>query len=838
MSVGNSGAGDGGSRSDHAERPGTAMTSGDIHTSALHGVMDLPTMSDAENLPKQIGKYKIVRKLGRGGMGVVLLGVRDDDQFHKRVAIKLIRRGIDTAADGSEVLKRFDLERQVLGALNHPNIARLLDAGQLPEPDGRPYFVMEYVEGEPIDEFCDRMQLSTEQRLTLFQKVCAAVQHAHQNLVIHRDIKPGNILVDVNGEPKLMDFGIAKLINPAMGALTMATAHDRGPMTPEYASPEQVQGKPVSTISDVYALGVLLYELLTGRRPYRLKSKAIDAMVRAICEDEPERPSTAVTHEEVQETNSGETRTVTADTLAKPREGAVTKLKRRLSGDVDNIVLMAMRKSPQRRYPSAEALAADIQRHLEGQPVTAAPDSVVYRAGKFVRRNKMGVAAVAAVVLAIAAGGTIAAVEWRREHAERIAKEAALARSQQLLGAVRKFGTAYTKELPRVIGPLEESTPALRALADSAITGLQDLRADFADDVDMQREVANAYALAGRIRAGMRGGTENDGPAGLKLLDEALSVHQKVVTMAPTDRRAKMELATTLIYRADALKLQKRGEDSKKCYAEALKVIEDLGAENLDDPVVARTYATTLLARGDSLRGEGKLEDAGKLYTKSMSIRERLASGADRDLMRQRDLSVGLNRIGLWKRESGDSDGAIDAFRRAYEIRERCLKQERTARTMADAATASSEYGMALLDLSPPKIDQAEPVLTRAVELVENLSCSDASDKRGLPALVRARTDLGVLRIAQGDSAAAAALFTKAIQGAKDSAPDSKDPVFLQELVRAHHELGDLRHASKDDAAARAEYQAALRLVADMGDVDGVKQIEDSLRQALAALKR
>ena len=796
-----------------------------------------------ETLPKQIGPYKIVKQLGRGGMGVVLLGTRDDDNFHKRVAIKLIRRGIDTATDGREVLKRFDLERQVLGALNHPNIARLLDAGQMPEPDGRPYFVMEYVEGEPIDEYCDRMELSTEQRLGLFQKVCAAVHHAHQNLVVHRDIKPHNIMVDVHGEPKLMDFGIVKLLNPAMAAVTLATSWDRGPMTPEYASPEQVQGKPISTASDVYALGVLLYELLTGRRPYKLKSRAIDAMVKAICEDEPERPSTVVTQEKSEENLDGTTRTTTADALAKPREGAVTRLKRKLAGDVDNIVLMAMRKSPQRRYPSAEALAADIGRHLGGQPVVAAPDSFVYRAGKFVRRNKLSVAAALLVIASIVGGGLAAGIAWKHEQAARIAEQsarlaeqAAKDRATHLLGAVRTFSSAYTRELPRVIAPLEDSTPALRALATSAIAGLGDLPTEFATDVDMQREIANAYTLAGRVRGGMRGGSEGDSAEGLKLLDQALKVRRNVIALAPTDTKAKMELATTLVYQGDALKLQNRPAEWKAAQTEALKIIEDIGDQHIDDPILSRVYAVTLSSRADALPPGGK--DAGALIEKSLAIREQLAQGAERDLVRQRDVTVGLNRLALWHKEQGDLNAALPLLKRAYDIRENLIKIDANARTKRDVAVAASPYALTLLELSPPSTTDAEKLLTRALDLLNSLACSDASDTRNRTDLVRAHTDLGALELIRSAPAAAITHLTRAIDQAAGGPQDKRDAVLLQELARAREKRADAHAALHDTPGAKADYQSALALIQQIGpDLPGMSEAQTRVNAAIAKLK-
>ncbi|MFN7932056.1 MAG: serine/threonine-protein kinase [Bryobacteraceae bacterium] len=340
---------------------------------------------------ERLGPFRILRKLASGGMGSVFLAARDDDQYHQQVAIKLIRYGLNR----EDILRRFRAERQILANLAHANIARLLDGGVTAE--GLPYLVMEFVDGLTIDAYCRDKNLPIKSRLRLFLTVCEAVQSAHSSLVVHRDIKPANILVTADGVVKLLDFGIAKILHqgtqPEEPALTRAT--DRV-MTPEYASPEQIRGEPVTTATDVYALGVLLYELLAGQRPFRLDNTSAAEAERIICESDPDKPSTAAG----KLTTDGHT------------------LSRQLSGDLDNIVRMAMRKEASRRYPSAGALAEDIRRYLDGFPVVAAPDSWGYRSGKFVRRHKAGVAMAALVALLIvgfAIGMGILATRAQRE---------------------------------------------------------------------------------------------------------------------------------------------------------------------------------------------------------------------------------------------------------------------------------------------------------------------------------------------------------------------------------------------------------------------------------------
>jgi eukaryotic-like serine/threonine-protein kinase len=317
---------------------------------------------------RRIGSYKVVREIGRGGMGSVYLAVRADDEFRKRVAIKLVKRGMDT----DFVLKRFRNERQILASLDHPNIAHLLDGGTT--DDGLPYFVMEYIQGQPVELYCDNTRLSVQDRLKLFRRVCSAVAYAHQNGIIHRDIKPSNILVTADGAPKLLDFGIAKILNPEIAIDTIdPTLTAMRMMTPKYASPEQLRGQAATALSDVYSLGVLLYELLTGRHPYRLRNLAPHEVARLICEEDPERPSLAISRDPEPEPDDedGDGVVATAELISRLRATTPEALRRDLARGLDQIVMKATRKEPHLRYSSVEDFSEDVRRYLEGSPVTA-----------------------------------------------------------------------------------------------------------------------------------------------------------------------------------------------------------------------------------------------------------------------------------------------------------------------------------------------------------------------------------------------------------------------------------------------------------------------------------
>jgi serine/threonine protein kinase len=333
----------------------------------------------------KIGAYRIVPEVGYGGMAVVYLGERDDQNYRKRVAIKMVKPGTGT----EQVLHRFRNERQTLAALDHPNIVKLLDGGST--ENGLPYLVMEYVEGLPIDRYCDQNKLSVPDRLTLFRDVCSAVQYAHQNLVIHRDLKPGNILITKEGLPRLLDFGIAKLLNPEFFETPLVTRMEWRAMTPEYASPEQVLGEPVTSATDIYSLGVLLYEILTGHRPYQVARNSRREIERQVSETEPPRPSTQVSTDPER-----------LNAIAEMRAAEPKQLVSLLRGDLDWITMKALEKDPSRRYATASEFSADIGRYLFHEPILARPASAAYRAWKYVRRHPVGVTVAAGLVLLLA----------------------------------------------------------------------------------------------------------------------------------------------------------------------------------------------------------------------------------------------------------------------------------------------------------------------------------------------------------------------------------------------------------------------------------------------------
>jgi non-specific serine/threonine protein kinase/serine/threonine-protein kinase len=458
---------------------------------AAHGnadaFMEAPADLEPSAVGRRLGPYRLLAEIGRGGMGTVYRAVREDDAFRKEVAVKLVR-----AAEEDFGTARFRRERQILARLQHPNIAALYDGGT--SDDGRPYLVMELIDGEPLDRYCQAHALSVRERLALVRTVCSAVHHAHQALVVHRDLKPANILVGRDGAPKLLDFGIAKLLAGDDAAEDRPTATLLPMLTPEFASPEQVRGEPITTASDVYALGVVLYELLTGSPPYAFETHGLEEVVRVVCDSAPPRPSQ----------------------VAGPGAPASA---RQLAGDLDTIVLKCLQKDALRRYRSAQALSDDLERYLDGRPLLARPDTLRYRAGKFVRRHRIGAAAGTVAVLGLLTGTVVA---WRQA---RIA-EANRERAERRFQDVRKLAGALLFDLHDQIANLPGALAARQALVSKAEEYLATLAREAEGDRDLQRELAAAYQRLGDVQGGSRTSNLGDSEAALASYLRALRLRE------------------------------------------------------------------------------------------------------------------------------------------------------------------------------------------------------------------------------------------------------------------------------------------------------------------------
>ena len=670
---------------------------------------------------ERIGAYELVSFIASGGMGAVYLGARADDQYDKQVAIKLIKRRLVT----QQTIRRFRGERQMLAALDHPNIARLLDGGVTRE--GLPYLVMEHVDGLPIDRFCDERALSTAQRLRLFRQVCAAVTYAHQNLVVHRDLKPSNILVTSDGTPKLLDFGIAKVVDPQRtpdGAAPTVIAHRV--MTPEYASPEQIRGEAITTATDVYSLGVILFELLTGHHPYRLKGRMPHEIERTICEEDPQRPSTAVSRAAQTSTGDGTSRTLTQ--ASRTRNGQREKLRRRLAGDLDEIVLMALRKEPEHRYATVEQFSRDIQRHLDGLPVIARKGTLRYRAAKFVRRNKPAVLAAGAIAVTLMAATTFAVAAQRRTQTEAIKVEQVNAFLNEMLAAV-DVNTPGSPVTVRAI--LDQATERIEA---GGLAGQSDVEAelrmtigmaylelgmlDAADAhlsraLDMRRQrvgerhldVAESLNALGRLAK-----TEGDDEEAERLYRQALELRRE----RSGDRSA--ETAETMNNLAVLLKSSGRLEEAEALLRIAVEVRQSILSEMEDaavpnGPQLKRSrvdVATSLTNLAAVLKNKGAYEEAQPLYRESLQA-FRAALGP-----RHYRVAVCMNNLALLLTEVGRYDEAEPLYRDALEIRREVFGDEHLA-------VATGLKNLALLLTTAGRYEEAEPLYREALALGRKL---------------------------------------------------------------------------------------------------------------------
>jgi len=611
---------------------------------------------------QRVGPYKLIRRIGVGGMGSVYLAVRADDTFNKRVAIKLVRQGIDTDA----VLRRFRQERQILAPLDHPNITKLLDGGST--EDELPYFVMDFVEGTRIDEYCDSHKLSITERITLFREVCSAVQYIHQNLVVHRDLKPTNIMVTAEGVPKLLDFGIAKLLKPEFFTSSLdATLAEFRPMTPGYASPEQVRGEPVTTASDVYSLGVILYELLTSCRPYQLKGNTPDEIRHAVCDQEPEKPSTTLTL--FQEGREGTRRkSLTAEVVAGMRATVPEKLQRQLRGDLDTIVLKALRKEPQRRYASVGLFSEDLRRHLEGLPVTAHRDTWSYRAGKFVRRHKAGVAGAALLTGSLIAG--VLATSWQA----RVARHER-ARAEQQFNDVRHLTTSFLFEFHDAIKNLPGATPARQLLVQRALEYLGKLASESQRDAGLQRELAEAYLKVGDVQGNPYGPNLGDTQGAARSYQAALDISQMLVRANPKDGEARDCLARSYKSLAEVLAHLGKPSEAAADLRQAVAILEPLTSANPDDELrfqLAGSYQTLADLLGHP--GQTNLGDsAGALenYRKALAVDESILAKEPRNQRALRNATLVRMRIGDMRLQQDDLQGAQDNYRSALDAFER-----------------------------------------------------------------------------------------------------------------------------------------------------------------------
>jgi serine/threonine protein kinase len=753
-----------------------------------------------------VGPYKIVSELGHGGMGAVFLAERADGKFDQRAAVKLLKREMNSAA----LRRHFDQEREILASLDHPNIARLLNAGTT--DDGIPFIAMEYVDGLPIDEFCAVHSLDLISRLELFKTVCSAVEFAHRNLVVHRDLKPSNILVTRDGVPKLLDFGISKILSKGFEGEDSATITRMGVMTPSYASPEQLRRESVTTLSDVYSLGVILFELLSGHRPFEGKEDDLRAIYSAVLEQEPAAPSSLASptarsgkfdrpayrqHEAVTEKLGTDFRDV-----KKTDRNVLPLLPQMLKGDLDNIVLKALRKEPERRYQSAGAFADDIDRHLRGLPVTARPNTFSYRASKFVARNKIGVGAAMIVLLAIVAG--VVATLWQSQVARN-----ERARAEKRFNDVRTLANSFLFEISPQIERLPGSTPAMELLVKRALEYLDSLAAESADDPALQRELASAYEKVGDVQgnpykpnvgdvaggmasyeksrqireslverglsdsklegelAGLYksiGDVESESGDYAKAMDwhmRSLAMREKLVAEAPTDLEARKALAMALRTVGITWFYDNNNLKAIEYYERSRDIFQKLAAEYPSDDKIASEYAYSFVNIGEAQGWEGQLEEAAVNLQKGLDMTEPIVARNPNDQEFQRDLNLVLNKRAENLEDLKQADAAVALYERSVGVAQKMLAADpESRRAKRDVGMSTKKLAQALT--SAKRFPEALVQANMAVKIFAEIRDADKSNKGAIYEVANARFSVGELYRAMEDWPSAIQTFEAA----------------------------------------------------------------------------
>ena len=669
--------------------------------------------------PEKIGHFRIEGDvpLGRGGFGEVWEGLRAEGGFRQRVAIKIISR----AVPDEKIIRRFELERQVLASLDHPDIARLIDGGEL--EDGRPWLAMEFVDGTSLTKYCDRERLSIDSRLRIFMRVAMAVQHAHENLIVHRDIKPDNILVTAEGNPKLLDFGIAKLVNPDLSGGSRVTQIGEGVLTPDYAAPEQFTGESIGTRADVYSLGVLLYELLSGRLPFHDEERGYVNIRTAKLEKEPPRPSDVVSTASIDPE--------TAKQISRSRDTGLDRIRRRLDGDLDVIILKALRREPSRRYVSPQDLVTDLQRHLDGLPVEARPDSLAYRTTRFVSRHRAGFAVVAASLLAVTFGAAALAMTATARASE---SEAAAASARADAAGARAEAAEIVREaladleltgtdqgIESIIESLSEANQldAAFQLSQTLLDRVEQARLAAPDDPDLLARSLAVRLIRSRLNWTNRNPSIGDEAEAARLrrglqgdLDRAIQEHP---------RNPQLHVVAMKLARDEALSRPVR--DRTPDLQEAMEHLEE-----------AERHSGVSLDRYRALiqTGFGEVHARNKRFAEALeAFQDSYGSHQRRDGDAERDLAILESRIASTHVRLGD----VDEARRYYEqsldrrvdIADASARPD-SARSRRDLANSHWQLADLLRSSSPAT---ARRHLERYFDLTFEVAWLDPIDHRG-----------------------------------------------------------------------------------------------------------
>lgn len=730
---------------------------------------------------KAFGNYKIIREIGAGGMGAVFLAERSDGAFEQKVAIKIIRQAIAER----ELINRFKRERQILASLNHPNIAKLLDGGV--SADGQPFLAMEYVAGETITKFAQQENLNLEDRLKLFLKVCAAVAYAHRNLTVHRDIKPSNILVTKDSEPKLLDFGLAKLLDANLLNDTEQTQTAFRALTPAYASPEQLKNEPITTASDIYSLGIIFYELLTGERPFHFEGKSLDEIIETASQIEPPVPSS----------------------VQRPKS-KVRSL--RLSADLDNITLMALRKEPERRYKSVEAFADDIERYLKGLPVAARPNTFKYRAGKFFKRN-WAVSSFAALLLLSLIGG-LAAFAWQAKVAA-----AQRDRAEKRFDDVRKLSSSLLFEISPQIERLPGSTLARQTIVRRALEYLDSLAAEAADDESLQSELATAYEQVGDVQG--KPGKANLGD--LKGATESYLKAQKIRLALAEKDAGNLELQRLLAANYFSIgELEwwsSKVEGALENYRAALGIYENLAAREPENLEVNRAVIRTNLGIAAVLSFNSERKKSMPIFRQIIVRLEELEAKnpSDIDLVRSSENAhIYLANDLSWEDQMTEADGEV---KKAVAIGEPLLAANPNDAEIRRALWLT--YFLAGGIFVEADFARSRSFFEKSIRLVQQTSAADEVDFQSKHDLAQSYSALSVVAVSEKKFDEAIALLEKSREILQQlSAAEPRHAGYRLNLANNLDRLGDAQAGKGNLPDALASYETAIELHEKMRETD------------------
>jgi len=716
---------------------------------------DAPRIDDSMK-GQSVGPYRIVEEVGRGGMGRVYRAVRDDGTFTHEVAIKIVQP--DAAAISPETLPRFRRERQLLAMLNHPNIASILDGGTL--LDGRPYYVMEFVEGEPVTKYVFSNELPLEQRLTLFQSICEAVTHAHQRLIIHRDLKPANIMVRNDGTVKLLDFGIAKIFQPDSDAgadLSITQASSPRALTPSYAAPEQFRRDAVTTATDIYALGLILYELLTGRRAQQTTSSNLAEIERAVCEVAPPKLS---------------------DTI--PGPGGIQPAKR-LRGDLESIVSKAIHKDPAERYATVSQLSEDIQRYRNGYPVHSRPRNSWYAFKSYVKRNRLIVASGVITVLSLVAGMSVAIYQAQRAkvHAE----------------AVRGLAKSLLNEINPALLEVPGTTKARHLLVKRSVEYLDRITAAAGNDENLLRETAEAYEQIATLQGNRNKSNLGDYPGAMESFRKALAIRDRIETFAPS-----LENKTWIaLISAEASRVYPNSPEALEMARRSVAIGEKVRDDN--NRRIAHVYPNTLFGLGYLLTVQERADEAITQFAKAREIF--VAIKRRPNALALCDRYTGINMLML-----GRTYESQHYFRRAETIEAAFVQSNNTPRAQMDHSY--NHQGIAESLAVAGKWDEALPFMEKAHATRVQLAAKDPSDTRTTTGLADSLEVLAFIHAGLKRRAEALAGIEKAIQAREQIAAKSPDsPEDQYELARVYMRAGRIDQLLGRCAEAKAWFERA-----------------------------